>query len=212
MRSYTLAKLYNQFLKETALITEQFEAPLPIDTLFEGSCRKVHEFCMEMCVIRLFDSWARFCRELVFLSSYCNPVTMSGNILPRAPKVRNRNDVIPVLIGTYPRGKPPNWEPRWGIPTECIEAANKLKLANFKEISAGLGATPSPVDDLRIVRNFFAHRGQNTKQRVQNIILNLGLSKTISLIDLLHYLFPPGVSLFNIWILELRKLARAAVF
>jgi hypothetical protein len=67
-------------------------------------------------------------------------------------------DVIPNLLATY--GKRRRYEPKWARATECIDAAIRLKIANTGTVTAALGATNSPADEIRHVRNYYAHRRQ----------------------------------------------------
>jgi hypothetical protein len=76
------------------------------------------QLAAEMAVIRMYDAWARYCRELVILSASGNTVTLNGVIIPAV--VKRRSDVIPALLATY---KESRYEPKWARATDCIEAA-----------------------------------------------------------------------------------------
>jgi hypothetical protein len=109
-----------------------------------------------MAVVRLHDAWARFCRELIILSALGRTVTLSGvPLAPSSPALANRNSVIAALLATYKKKK---YEPRWSDAVECLDAAARLKIANLPTVSAGLSASNSPADEIRQVRNFYAHR------------------------------------------------------
>lgn len=126
-------KLYNKFVKETQILIERFEIPqLPKnnDKILYGEAIK---YCREMCVVKLSDSWTRFCREVIFLSSSAKPFTISGIRVPLAPGIRHRIDVLPTLRNTYATKLPKNWEPRWGDPSSCINVAKRISAVRLTD-------------------------------------------------------------------------------
>jgi hypothetical protein len=146
-----------------------------------------------MTVIRLHDAWARFCRELIIMSAGCAPYTATGLYLHRVSGVKGRTSVIPKLISTYPKR---HYEPRWHSASECIDAAQRLKIANFSTVANALGATSSPAEDLRHVRNFFAHRGKNTADQIRSRSFYRAYMD-ITIEDLLGQLISPGITLME---------------
>ena len=165
----SLVKPYRRFLKETTSLAHILES-----TASPSAHTRHQQLIREMCVIRLHDAWARFCRELVVLSTYAQPLTAQGQRVPRVSGIRDRQQVIPALIKTYQRRTA---EPFWHIPMECIDAAHRLNVANYSAIAGGLGRSSpqSPTDQLRQMRNFFAHRNVDTAQDVTQIALSLGM-------------------------------------
>lgn len=82
--------------------------------------------------------------------------TLAGSLLLPSPLVKGgEGSVIPAQFATYAKRKS---EPKWFDATQCIDAAERLKVHNLTSI-AGLGATTSPADVLRNIRNLYAHRG-----------------------------------------------------
>lgn len=118
------------------------------------------QLAAEMAVIRMHDAWARYCRELVILSATGNTATLNGVIVPEV--IRRRSDVVPILLATYKKQK---YEPRWEKATECIDAASRLKVSNLTTLTAALGAANSPAEEIRLVRNFYAHRKRGAAAR-----------------------------------------------
>ena len=118
------------------------------------------QLAAEMTVIRIHDAWARYCRELIILSASGNNVTLNGAVVPAV--IAKRSHVIPTLLGTY---KKKQYEPKWEKATECIDAAYRLHIANFATVSAALAATNSPAEEIRLVRNFYAHRKHGAATR-----------------------------------------------
>lgn len=116
---------------------------------------------VESAVVRLHDVWARYCRRLI-IASASGARTSSGLVLGPVGLVARPADVLPILRSRYAKRKPPWYEPRWADAAECVDAARLLGVANVSDIAAALGATNSPAEPLRRVRNFVAHRSHDT--------------------------------------------------
>jgi hypothetical protein len=166
-----------------------------------------NQLACEMAVIRLYDAWARFCRELIVCSAFGRTVTLSGAFLPPChPSVRRRHFVIPRLLATP--GKKYRFEPRWADATECILAAQRLAIANFPTISAALAASNSPAEDIRRARNFYAHRAKKTAQ--ESGATNLFSHRLrLEVFDLIAYT-TGGVRVIESWANNLNLVAKAA--
>jgi hypothetical protein len=130
------------------------------------------------------------------------------HVLPLAPGVQKPTDVIPILLYTYKKAR---YEPRWGDPVTCIDAAKRLAVANLAEISIAIGLTPSPVDDLRKVRNFVAHRNKQKALDVKAVALSLRLPSAADADRIVGHTVPPGIPLLERWIEELRVMADFAI-
>ena len=115
----------------------------------------------EMAVIRLYDSWARFCREAVIISAYGKTKTLGGTHLVSSslPAITNKSSVIPVLISTFRKSV---YEPDWDRADKCIDAGRRLAIRNLSTFSSAIGATNSPANEIRHVRTFYAHRRQGS--------------------------------------------------
>ena len=118
------------------------------------------QLAAEMVIVRMYDGWARYCRELVILSACGNTLTLSGTVVPAV--IKRRSDVVPALLATYVRRQ---YEPKWAIAAECIDAASRLRIANLSTLAGALGATNSPAEEIRNVRNYYAHREQGAAAR-----------------------------------------------
>ena len=128
-----LALVYRRFAKETALIEQAFE--MSTNQALAGTDGLNRRLVQEMCLIRLQDSWGRFCRRLVVFSCWAQPKTAQGFRVPRAPGIRRSGDVIPKLMSTYRRR---TTEPEWHIPAECLDAATRLQIINLPSVNSGL--------------------------------------------------------------------------
>jgi hypothetical protein len=160
------------------------------------------QLAAEMAVIRIYDAWARYCRELVILSASSNVVTLSGAVIP--PVVKRRSDVIPALLATYKKNR---YEPKWERATDCIDAARRLNIANIGTLAAALGASNSPADEIRHVRNYYAHRRQRAAALAISCNIFAG-SKPI-VFDLAAYK-NAGETFLESWINGLMLVATAA--
>jgi len=169
-----------------------------------GNQRQSQLAC-EMAVIRLHDAWARFCRELIVLSAFGRTVTLSGVPIPPCHRsIKRCHLVIPTLLvrGGY------RFEPRWADSTACIRAAQRLAIANFSTVSAALGATNSPAEEIRHARNFYAHRQKGTAQK--SGATNLFVSPVrLEVFDLAAYTIG-NVSVVESWVDNLNIVALAA--
>jgi hypothetical protein len=163
----------------------------------------------EMVVVRLHDSWTRFCRELIVLSAYGNTTTLSGNPISKSnPLITDRASIIPLLMSSLYR-KPQRNEPRWGTARECIDAATRLGIQNLSTVAAAIGAANSPADQLRIVRNFYAHR---KKETAINAIGTGHFSHPFHpIVFHLNALASAGMTIMDTWIQGLEAVATAAI-
>lgn len=204
MSGVHLNEIYRRFLAETAWLLLEFNV---CHSALKNGDSRLHRLGGEMAVIRLHDAWARFCRELVIRSAGCTPYTATGLRLNRVPGVGRRADVVPQLLSTYPNRR---YEPRWHDAVECINAAQRLRITNLATVSGALGATSSPVTDLRHVRNFFAHRWKGTADQIRRRSF-FNASMQFNLEDLVGQLVPSGITRMESWIIDMRDIAEAAV-
>lgn len=163
----------------------------------------------EMIVVRLHDSWTRFCRELIVLSAYGSTTTLGGNPISKSkPQITDRASVVPLLMSSLYR-KPQRNEPRWGTARECIDAANRLGIQNLSTVAAALGAANSPGDQLRIVRNFYAHRKKQTS--ISAIGTGHFSHPCHPVVFHLNTLASAGMTVMDTWIQGLDAVATAAI-
>lgn len=206
MGKLSLEKPYARFLKETAWLLAEFDWSVR-EVRFAPVPTRQARLAAEMCVMRLDDAWARFCRELVILSAGCAPLTVAGLRVPRAAGISARREVIPRLFAIS-RGF--NREPDWGTTDKCLDAARRLQIVNFSTIAAALGATVSPAHDVRQFRNFLAHRYIGTVDRIKQRAYYQSALR-IQIDQLPMQLVPPGVTLMENWITRFRLVAAAAI-
>jgi hypothetical protein len=201
-----LARLYAGFLLSSSDIGSAFvaatRAPLT------SACSPSHELAREGAVVKLQDRWGAFSQDLVLLSAVGSVRTTSGVLIARryaAPRV-----ALDRLRATFAgrARKPGYWQPKWFDPTEAIDAANRLGIPNFAAVSAALGATPAPLEELRAVRNFFAHRGALAGRTARSVI---GVATTPEVHNYLTETLTGGALRFEVWISTLQGMARASI-
>ena len=206
MQANSLDSAYRSFLRSSAWLLAEFNREL---MAFRSSRISEKSFSLlpEMATLRLHDDWARCCRAIV-LSSACNePVTMAGVALAKAPGIVTFSDAIAASIRSTSQRK---FEPRWATASEAINAARHLHIANLATVAAAIGASNSPAEDLRHVRNFFAHRATNTANKVRALSF-FTTGTNLNAADLLGKTVSGGASRFESWIFGLRAIASAAM-
>ena len=161
-----------------------------------------------MAVIRLHDSWARFCREVTIAAAADRPVTATGVQLARAPGIRKSSEVVPRLLSTYSKRR--LYEPKWAHARECIDAAHRLGIANFPTVAAALGASNSPAEEINLVRNFFAHRCKDTALKIR-IYSPFVLAASLDVESLVGEIIAPSTTRMEMWVLGLQSIAEAAI-
>lgn len=172
-------------------------------------CRDIHRLGRESATVQLQDSWSNYCRDLVLRSWKGGIATLGGQLIPMRRGDASPRAALAALRSTYSGRlkKSQYWEPKWFDPNEALDAASRLALTNVGAIASGLGLSPSPLDELRAVRNYFAHKGP---QSVQS--LNPYVSSPTS--DSVHaFITSPtqgGAVRFERWAAQLDIMARAA--
>ena len=205
----TLENIHKKFERECLLLNHVFDSIA--GTGYQARFLQNH-LIKEMCVIRLHDAWSKFCRELILSSAGSRPKTSSGIRLTRAPGVNKYNDALTVLQSKY--NKNSSWEPIWHNPSRCLDAAKKLQVPNYDVINQGLSLSfdgQHPTAQLTAVRNYFAHRNQNTAQNIVNVARSLFINPTLRAFDLVSAIVLPGTTLFSLWIIRLKTMAQLSI-
>ena len=166
-----------------------------------GAAQNPGQLSSEMIVIRLYDQWSKYCRDLVITSALGAGRTAAGTPLRRAdPKFLSEK----VIAEAIPRRARINW----GIPRECVRVATELNISNLATVRDAITAQNSPSEDLRKVRNFFAHRNWETMQKAAETGAFRD-GRHPSVFDLAEYR-APARSTVDIWVDGLANVAAAA--
>lgn len=168
---------------------------------------RASQLMAEMSVIRLCDSWARFCRDMIVISAYGRTTTLDGTILGANlhANLTNKNQVIPHLLSLY---KKRTYEPNWHRASECINAGELLRIQNLANVSAALGANNSPAEEIRHVRNFYAHRNKDTWAKAQSTGCFTNVNPTV--FDLNQYI-EGSITVIDSWKQRLLAIAESAL-
>lgn len=134
-------------------------------------------------VLDLANYWSEFSRSL-YLVLVEQPVTCTGVVVSTSNiTVRSRNDAAREIIRVKKRwviARKPSGpfnridEPSWIDPGTLVDGVNLLGASNALQISAAL-SNPKALLGLRSLRNFYAHRNENTAQNA----LKVGAGYTI---------------------------------
>ncbi len=206
-----MKNLYRKFMIETSRIEKCYVSY--VSGVFCGDC-SYPDTLVDGLVIRAYDSWVRFCRELIFRSAAERPLTLSGDKLAKAIGIDKRTDVVPKYLLTLPvrlRRKPVWWEPRWGDATQCLNVANSIGIANYPQISAGLGFAGSPAEDLCTIRNYIAHRKADTANRIVPIFSRYRISINLGIYPILSSLTLGGIFRFSEWLRRMQVMAEISL-
>ena len=162
-----LGARYWRFSVKTRVIGAAFQhaTQAPVDP----DCRDAHALAREDATIQLQDQWSVYCRDLILASWRGGISTLGGTTLKRRSGDCSNSAALDTLRATYVgrSKKSKTWEPKWFDSVQALDAAKRLGIANFAEVSSGLGLSPSPLDQLRAVRNYFAHRGKDSADRLE---------------------------------------------
>jgi hypothetical protein len=133
------------------------------------------EFALaEYCMVALQDSWSRFVRDLILRSSSGNSTTSTGRKVPPGPRgrLRLRTSIFVVQKDWTKTGKQAGWEPNWYSVEHAGRAITILGTSNGAEMMAAIGSSTNPIDDVRPIRNFAAHRLPATARAADAVAQN----------------------------------------
>jgi hypothetical protein len=154
-------------------------------------------FAAEKAIIQMQIEWETFTRNLILdsaIGKFCNS---SGKIHSKTySELFTREAAAHKLITLYPRRSK---EPDWYLPAQAIDAATRLNISNLAQISAELGISPWPIDELRHVRNFISHKSKRAALHVRASKL-VTSSKKINALDIVFEYDFGGVKRYESWI------------
>lgn len=206
--SFELEVLARKFAKQAQRSLATFNATDHVET--GTCCSKSHAPTRANCVLNLNNYWSDFCRSLLIESARGGAVARSGNVLVRAPGLTNGADIMSELRSRY-RSRPPYWEPNWTVASDYIYACRQIRLVNLTYISAAIGSTGTPADELRLSRNYLAHRNASTATNAVRSLNAYGAILPLDIDNLLRSPVRPNTHLFKAWVDDLTVIAFAAV-
>lgn len=189
----------NAFKAETEWLAREYE-----EAALLGVSRSSQLAC-EMVVVRLHDSWSRCCRSMV-LQSACGCSTLSGIKLGPVAGVTNEADALTKYYSSFIRAR--RYEPKWYSAGDAIDAAQRINIQNRSAVVAALSSVSSPAEEMRHVRNYYAHRGKGTSDKA--LATGLFPGTDLSVFNLSSF-GPGGETILRGWIRQLRLIAHAAM-
>ena len=190
----SLMHLYGRYGTRSLTLTSRFVGQLPADPLEMRSCKLIHRDGRAYLLVRLQHLWGEFCRELVVRSAVGGHATRTGQTLPRVPGVKCVRD-IPNITNNPLSGPRTYWED----PTFAIDQARVLHVANYNEISLGLGSVSTDLANLKCARNVIVHPNANTYGKYIQMTRSIGFTR-LSPDQFLHQHLPGGVTVFDTWV------------
>jgi len=172
---------------------------------------------LALTAIDLHNLWALFSRQY-FLSCAIETWSSSGTrIFPQAVTFPSLKHALAFACDEvrggrrrikWRKGVPviPREEIVWHRPTNILRLSSAAAFSNLRQIHAAFSIQTRVFDDLRDVRNFFAHRNANTAATVRVVAARYSLPSRIKPAVLLRSV-EPGVPfvILRRWIIDIRN-------
>ncbi len=140
---------------------------------------------MTYCVMELHTLWDGFSRAL-FLSSALAARDSSGRrvAVTVTPRPKSVDEALAYAIRrNKPRlykkkqAAPWSWwdEPKWGKAQVLLDSLDEVGCSNRPKVAAALSTQTAVFDYLAVVRNFYAHRGKDTRERLHPMAVTYSL-------------------------------------
>jgi hypothetical protein len=169
-----LAVLRNSLLRRCTLLRQlilTFEPPLNAEA----------DRLVSFVVIESMNAWASFSRAFYLSCSVRDAyrtngirVTGAGVKFPNSADAIYRAAMIAKGAKRPPRGR--REEPTWDQPSTLLKTFHALRISNLSQVQAALSHPTNVFDYLPAVRNFFAHRNDETMNRVRDLARRLGVN------------------------------------
>ncbi len=159
----------------------------------------------EHIIFQLQNAWEMYVRNFI-LSSATGRASGLGGLVPASVPhgYRNREAVSHYLLQITGQ----RFEPRWYRPTDAIKAARRLNIGNVANVAAAIGSTPWPLENLRLTRNFFAHRSRSSALELRALHW-FGSRDTIEVETTVFPFDAGGVRRFDTWCAAMKVVSQA---
>lgn len=131
--------------------------------------------------IEILNLWSEFCRAY-YLSYLLGPTTRGGaRLRAQNGTVRTLNDAIVGLWRELNGRAPPGTtlrrrqEPKWYEARTLPTAAVFLRVTNDSEVVGAINLIARTLQDFPVLRNFYAHRNEQTAISVINMVPRYGM-------------------------------------
>lgn len=160
----------------------------------------------EHITFQLQNVWEQFVRNFILVSATGAAQGSSGPVSSSVPyNFRSREAAGHYLLQITRE----RFEPKWYRPLDAIKAGRRLGIGNLSNISAAIGSTPWPLEDLRLIRNFFAHRSKSSALEIRALAWFTG--DEISVETTVVPYAVGGVRRFESWCAAMKAVSRAMV-
>jgi hypothetical protein len=176
-----------------------------IGAIFGGALTPLARRQAEHITFQLQNAWEIYVRNFILSSATGRAAGLTGPLPATVPKMYRSREAACHYLLSVSRSR---FEPKWYRPTEAIRAASSLGLANLVSVSAAIGSTPWPLEDLRLTRNFFAHRSRSSALELRALGW-FGPGDAISVETTLMPFVPGGVRRFENWCAAMKAVSRA---
>lgn len=169
---------------------------------------RTNVYAVEKAIVQLQIEWEQFVRKFILdcatgrYADRCGPVTSK---LPSRPPTRERAGHL--LVSLY---KKRDREPAWYLPRDAIDAAQRLCLSNYHNISAVLGSSPWLIDDLRHLRNYISHHSKQSALELRTNDIVTAAGRIMPVRSALSY-GSDGVQRYIGWATFMEKVSRRLV-
>ncbi|RYG96292.1 MAG: hypothetical protein EON58_12395 [Alphaproteobacteria bacterium] len=196
-----LIKLANRLDGRVNALIDEVKPFIGTGDISGGDARRV-----EHIVMQLQNVWELYMREFVLNSAVGNATDKSGPVKSLLQeRIHSKEHASYVLISKYKRRRN---EPDWYKPADIADAVVKLNLTNQPKIIGAVGATPWPLDDLRHVRNFIAHRSKRAAEEVRSLPW-FGQHDRIDVGSTAFAYLPGGATNIEVWAQQIKDVGSA---
>ena len=182
----TLSELYERFVVSTNALVRRFDVDVPGCAPFDSTCPMIHEDGQALLVVRLQNSWADFCRDLIDISASNDT---------RCVRKAAKYVVCDMGLGY----------PVWHSSEFVVRVAERLTLTNMDRISLHIGASISP-SHVTNVRNYIVHPTSRNESKYRRVAAAEGVPRA-DVGTLLNVRSPGGATLFERWVGNLQRTA-----
>lgn len=169
----------------------------------------------EGCLFAIWDAWNRFVRRMILTSVEGETIGTSG-VVYQPGNIYTEVSALQHLQANRGRGssyKFTNGEPNWYVPAAAVEMAQSLGAPNVNAISGALlsstvvlgpAVVSVPLEEIRISRNFCAHKNWKTMQDLRRFDPNVATLREFLRVK------NAGSHRFDDWLDALNAIAEAA--
>ena len=127
-------------------------------------------------IIELDNLWGGVARSLFLSAAFCGVDATGTRLrLSNVPRSRNTDEALTYAIrslkgSNYKQGSTGPWtwrdEPPWWSPATLLKSLQDIGASNYQQVNTALGAYPDVFEHLHVFRNFYAHRGKDTREQL----------------------------------------------